>query len=314
MATYLVTGGAGFIGSHLVETLVRQGEKVRVLDNFATGRRENLAPFLDRIALIEGDCADPAMAREAVRGVDYVLHQAAIPSVPRSVADPVGTDRANCGGTVTLLEASREAGVKRFVFAASSSAYGNTETLPKHEEMVPAPLSPYAVQKLTGEQYCRVFWDTHRLPTVALRYFNVFGPRQDPNSEYAAVVPKFVTAALTGGTACFYGDGSQTRDFTPVASIVAANLLACRSEKACGQVINVARGERISLVQLVERIGAVLGRKVETKNLPPRAGDVQHSLADITRARELLGYEPSASLDEALAGVIAYYRDQLGAA
>jgi nucleoside-diphosphate-sugar epimerase len=307
MATYLVTGGAGFIGSHLVETLLKKGERVRVLDNFATGRWENLAPFEGRFDLIEGDCADFATAQKAVKGCDYVLHQAAIPSVPRSVTDPVGTDRANCGGTVTMLHAAHEAGVKRFVMAASSSAYGDTPTLPKREDMPVNPLSPYAVQKVAGEHYCKVFHGTHGFPTVALRYFNVFGPRQDPKSEYAAVVPRFATAILKGEAVTIYGDGQQSRDFTPVASAVAANLLACTSERAVGQVINVARGERLTLLELVARIGEIVGRKPEIKFLAPRAGDIKHSLADITKARELLGYEP-ASLEEALRRVVDAYR------
>jgi len=307
MATYLVTGGAGFIGSHLVETLINRGERVRVLDNFATGRWSNLKPFDGKFELIEGDCSDFATARKAVQGCDYVLHQAAIPSVPRSVADPVGTDRANCGGTVSMLQAAHEAKVKRFVFAASSAAYGDTPTLPKHEGMPVNPKSPYAAQKVAGEHYCKIFFETMGLPTVALRYFNVFGPRQDPKSEYAAVVPRFATAALNGEPVTVFGDGQQSRDFTPVASAVRANLLACTSEKAPGYVINVARGERLTLLELVGRIGEIVGKKVEVRHEAPRVGDVKHSLADITRAKELLGYEPH-SLDEAIRGVVDYYR------
>lgn len=307
MAAYLVTGGAGFIGSHLVETLVRKGERVRVLDDFSTGRRENIAPFLDRIELVEGSCADPATAAKAVQGIDYVLHQAAIPSVPRSVSDPVGTDRANTGGVVAMLDAAHKAGVKRFVFAASSSAYGDTPTLPKHEAMEPHPLSPYAIQKLAGEHYCRVFHETHGLETVALRYFNVFGPRQDPKSEYAAVVPRFVTAALHNEAVTIFGDGGQSRDFTPVASAVQANLLACTSPKAPGTVLNVARGERLTLLELVDRIGRLVGHSVEVHHAPPRVGDVRHSLADIKRARDVLGYQPG-DLDAALAEVVDWYR------
>jgi len=308
MANWLVTGGAGFIGSHLARTLVDMGEHVRVLDNFATGRRENLRGVENRLELVEGDCADAATAHEAVRGIDYVLHEAAIPSVPRSVADPVGTDRANCGGTVAMLQAAADEGVRRFVFAASSSAYGDTPVLPKVETMTPAPKSPYAVQKLAGEHYCRVFHETRGLATVALRYFNVFGPRQDPKSEYAAVVPKFALAALRGEAATVYGDGRQTRDFTPVASVVKANLLACTGERAVGRTVNVARGERISLLELLAALGRIAGRPVEARFLPARTGDVRDSLADISLARELLGYEPAASLDEALAGVVDYYR------
>lgn len=307
MSTYLVTGGAGFIGSHLVETLLARGERVRVLDDFSTGRYENLKPFASCIELLEGSCANPEIARRAVAGVDFVLHQAAIPSVPRSVADPVGTDRANVGGTVTMLEAAREANVRRFVFAASSSAYGDTPTLPKHEEMTPHPLSPYAVQKLTGEHYCRVFFETHGLETVALRYFNVFGPRQDPKSEYAAVVPRFITAALAGEPVTVFGDGEQSRDFTPVSSAVQANLLACTAPRAPGSILNVARGERLTLLELVARIGEIVGRRIEVRHAAPRVGDVKHSLADISRARELLGYEPG-SLEEALRLTVDFYR------
>lgn len=312
MATYLVTGGAGFIGSHLVTHLVERGERVRVLDDFSTGKRANLDHVRGRFELIEGDCADPATARRAVEGVDYVLHQAAIPSVPRSLADPVGTHRVNAGGVVTLLEASRQAGVRRLVFAASSAAYGDTPTLPKQEAMAPGPLSPYAVQKLCGEHYCRVFHDTLGLPTVALRYFNVFGPRQDPKSEYAAVVPRFVTAALAGEPVTIFGDGEQSRDFTPVASVVQANLLACTSERAAGQVLNVARGERLTLLELVARIGELVGHPVPVRHDPPRPGDVRHSLADISRARDLLGYEPG-DLQQALSEVVDWYRSRRSA-
>lgn len=307
MATYLVTGGAGFIGSHLVTHLVERGERVRVLDDFSTGKRQNLDHVAGRYELIEGSCADEATAARAVEGVDYVLHEAAIPSVPRSVADPVGTDRANTGGVVTMLEASRRAGVRRFVFAASSAAYGDTPTLPKLESMEPGPLSPYAVQKLAGEYYCRVFHATHGLPTVALRYFNVFGPRQDPKSEYAAVVPRFVTAALAGEPVTIFGDGEQSRDFTPVSSVVAANLQACTSERAVGRMMNVARGERLTLLELVARIGELVGHKVDVRHDPPRTGDVRHSLADIRLAKDLLGYEPG-DLQTALAEVVDWYR------
>lgn len=309
MATYLVTGGAGFIGSHLVTHLVERGESVRVLDDFSTGKRDNLAHVAGRYELIEGSCVDGATAARAVEGVDYVLHQAAIPSVPRSVEDPVGTDRVNTGGVVTMLEASRRAGVRRFVFAASSAAYGDTPTLPKTESMAPGPLSPYAVQKLAGEYYCYVFHATHDFPTVALRYFNVFGPRQDPKSEYAAVVPRFVTAALAGEPVTIFGDGEQSRDFTPVSNVVAANLLACTSERAVGRVMNVARGERLTLLQLVAHIGELVGHKVEVRHDPPRAGDVRHSLADIGLARDLLGYEPG-DLQSALAEVVDWYRER----
>lgn len=307
MASYLVTGGAGFIGSHLVETLLKQGHQVRVLDDFSTGRRENLAPFLSQLELIEGSCADAEVAARAVAEVDFVLHQAAIPSVPRSIQDPVGSDRANSGGVVTMLNAAHKAGVKRFVFAGSSAVYGDTVELPKHEAMRPSPKSPYAVQKLAGEHYCRVFYETHGLPTVVLRYFNVFGPRQDPGSEYSAVIPKFATAALQDTPATLYGDGLQTRDFTPVECVVSANLLACATDRADGKVLNCARGDRISLMELLDLFSELVGRPIQRQHLDDRPGDVKHSLADIRLARELLGYEPSVSLKEALGRVVEYY-------
>jgi nucleoside-diphosphate-sugar epimerase len=307
MAKVLVTGGAGFIGSHLVEALLARGDLVRVLDDLSTGHRDNLAPWLSDIEFIEGDCASPEDARRAVFGVELVFHQAAVPSVPRSVADPVGTDRANVGGTVTMLDAARAAGVRRFVYAASSAAYGDTPTLPKVESMAPRPLSPYAVQKLAGEHYCRVFYETHGLETVALRYFNVFGPRQDPNSDYAAVIPKFATALLTGRPLTLFGDGLQSRDFTPVGDVVRANLLAAGSGRAPGHVINVARGERLTLRDLAGQLGLLAGITPELVHLAPRPGDVRDSLADIGRARDLLGFEPSTDLEPALRGVLDHY-------
>jgi UDP-glucose 4-epimerase len=308
MAKVLVTGGAGFIGSHLVEALLRRGDSVRVLDDLSTGHRHNLAPWLSDLEFVEGDCASPEAARRAVAGVEVVFHEAAVPSVPRSVADPVGTDRANVGGTVTMLDAARAAGVRRFVFAASSAAYGDTPTLPKVETMQPRPLSPYAVQKLAGEQYCRVFFETHGLETVALRYFNVFGARQDPRSDYAAVIPKFATALLSGRPVTLFGDGLQSRDFTPVEEVVRANLLAAASPTAPGHVVNIARGERMTLLDLAARLGRLAGVVPELVHLPPRAGDVRDSLADVGRARDLLGFEPSTDLTPALRGVLESYR------
>lgn len=311
MARVLVTGGAGFIGSHLVGALLERGDEVRVLDDLSTGHRRNLEPWLSGVEFIEGDCASPDVARRAVAGVELVFHEAAVPSVPRSVADPVGTDRANVGGTVAMLEAARAAGVRRFVFAASSAAYGDTPTLPKVETMQPRPLSPYAVQKLAGEHYCRVFFETHGLETVALRYFNVFGARQDPESDYAAVIPKFATAVLSGRPVTIYGDGRQSRDFTPVGDVVRANLLAAVSPAAPGHVINVARGERMTLLDLAARLGRLAGRSPGVVHLAPRPGDVRDSLADVGRARELLGFEPSPDLDGALRGVLASYQISL---
>lgn len=302
---YVVTGGAGFIGSHLVEHLVCHGHEVVVLDDFSTGRRETLAPWLDRIELVEGSITDPAACARAIRGADYVLHQAALPSVPRSVRDPEGSHAVNATGTLRVLLAARDAKVKRVVYAASSSAYGNTPELPKHEGMVPRPLSPYAVAKLAGEQYCRAFHASFGVPTVALRYFNVFGPRQDPTSQYAAVVPRFIVAARTGEPPTIYGDGEQTRDFTYIANVVRANLLACEApEAALGEVFNVGCGERITVNELWRRIRTLVGATVEPRYEPARTGDVRDSLASIARARELLGYEPVMTVAQGLQAMV----------
>jgi len=302
---YVVTGGAGFIGSHLVEHLVCHGHEVVVLDDFSTGRRENLAPWLDRIELVEGSITNPDACARAIHGADYVLHQAALPSVPRSVRDPEGSHAVNATGTLQVLLAARDAKVKRVVYAASSSAYGNTPELPKHEGMVARPLSPYAVAKLTGEQYCRAFHASFGVPTVALRYFNVFGPRQDPTSQYAAVVPKFIAAARAGEPPTIHGDGEQTRDFTYIANVVRANLLACEApEAALGEVFNVGCGERISVNELWRRIRTLVGGTVEPRYEPARTGDVRDSLASITRARELLGYEPVMTVAEGLRATV----------
>ncbi|HEY9514443.1 MAG TPA: SDR family oxidoreductase [Gemmatimonadaceae bacterium] len=298
---YVVTGGAGFIGSHLVEYLVGQGQDVVVLDDFSTGKRENIAPWLDRITLVEGSITDPSTCARALTGADYVLHQAALPSVPRSIRDPAASHNVNATGTLNILMAARDAKVKRVVYAASSSAYGNTPELPKREEMVARPLSPYAVAKLAGEQYCRAFHASFGVPTVALRYFNVFGPRQDPTSQYAAVVPKFVSAARAGESPTIFGDGEQTRDFTFVANVVRANLLACEAAPAAfGEVCNIGCGERVSVNELWHRIRDLVGTPVEARYEPSRAGDVHDSLASLDRARALLGYEPVVSLSEGL--------------
>lgn len=294
---YLITGGAGFIGSHLVEHLVGRGEDVVVLDNFATGRRENLEPFQSRIDLIEGTMLDESTCTRAMRGVDYVMHEAAIPSVPRSVEDPAGSHEANATGTLKLLIAARDAKVKKFVYAASSSAYGNTPELPKHEGMLPRPLSPYAVAKYTGECYCRAFTATYGLPTVALRYFNIFGPRQDPQSQYAAVVAKFALLALKGEAPTIYGDGGQTRDFTYVANAVEANMRACGApDEANGEVFNVGCGDRISINELWQRVAEIVGVSVPPAYAPARAGDVRDSLASLERTERVLGYKPVVDL------------------
>jgi UDP-glucose 4-epimerase len=307
--TYLVTGGAGFIGSHLVEELVRQGQHVRVLDDFSTGRPDNLAHVRERIELIERDIRDRSAVRAAMVDVDYVLHQAALPSVPRSVADPLTTNEVNITGTLNVLLAARDARVERVVFASSSSVYGDSPTLPKHEDMPTNPLSPYAVSKLAGESYCRAFHVVYGLPTVALRYFNVFGPRQDPSSQYSAVIPKFITAAMDGQPLTIYGDGNQSRDFTYVANVVAANLLACRASAACGQVLNASCGGRYTLLELVSHLERLLGRgPLRVEHLPARPGDIRDSMGDIRRARDVLGYEPSVDFESGLAQTVGFVR------
>jgi nucleoside-diphosphate-sugar epimerase len=306
---YLVTGGAGFIGSHLVEHLTSRGEDVVVLDDFSTGQRANVEPFLGAIELIEGTLLDPATCARAAQGVDYVLHQAAVPSVPRSVADPLGSHQACATGTVNMLIAARDAKVKRFVYAASSSAYGNTAELPKHEAMLPRPLSPYAAAKYAGECYARAFNVTYGLPTVALRYFNIFGPRQDPNSQYAAAIAKFISSALRGTPPTIYGDGSQTRDFTYVANAVSANLLACNApEEADGEVFNVGCGERVSVNELWRRVQRLAGSNIEPVYAPKRAGDVRDSLASLEKIERVLGYKPVVDLDEGLRQTVSHFR------
>jgi nucleoside-diphosphate-sugar epimerase len=306
---FLVTGGAGFIGSHLVETLLARGDEVVVLDDFSTGRRKNLEPFGGRITLIEGSIADPAVCEAAVRGVEYVLHQAALGSVPRSVAEPLRTHEVNATGTLNLLDAARRAGVRRVVFAASSSAYGDTEELPKHEAMPVRPRSPYAVSKVTGEAYCRAFHASYGLETVALRYFNVFGPRQDPNSQYAAVVPLFVTSALAGQRPTIFGDGEQSRDFTYIDNVVEANLRACEAGPAAlGEVFNIGAGSRTTINELWSITRSLTAAEVEPRYEPSRAGDVRHSLASLERARAALGYDPRIDVVEGLGRTVEWYR------
>ena len=307
MAQYLVTGGAGFIGSHLSDALARRGHGVRVADNLVTGKRSNL-DHVPGVEFLEGDLADPAFARRAVDGVQYVLHQAAIPSVPRSVADPVTSHRANVDATLNVLVASREAGVKRLVFAGSSAAYGNTPTLPKREDMPTNPLSPYALQKVVGEQYLQMFTRLYGLETVSTRYFNVFGPRQDPSSPYSGVISVFATALLEKRSPTIYGDGGQTRDFTYVDNVVDGVLRACEAPAASGEVINVATGGRISLNDLFRAMRAIVGGSVELDYMASRAGDVQDSQADISKAKRLLGYEPSVSFEEGLRRTVEWYR------
>ena len=307
MSLYLVTGGAGFIGSHLAEELTRRGERVRVADSFVTGKRKNLA-HLPGVELVEGDLADLAVAQKAVAGVDYVLHQAAIPSVPKSVDDPITSNRANIDATLNVLVAARDAGVKRLVFAGSSSAYGNTPTLPKHEGMPDSPLSPYALQKVVGEQYLQMFTKLYGLETVTIRYFNVFGPRQDPSSPYSGVISVFATALLENRPATIYGDGGQTRDFTYVANVVDGVLRACEANGASGEVINVATGGRISLNELYHTMKKLVGATVDPVYVDTRAGDVRDSQADISKARRILGYEPVVSFEEGLRRTVEWYR------
>lgn len=301
MALYLVTGGAGFIGSSLAEELLAKGERVRILDDFSTGRRSNVEGLRGNVEIIEGSIVDGEVVARAMKGVEVVFHQAAIPSVARSVENPPASMLANVQGTTMVLEAARHEGVRRVVFAASSSAYGDTPTLPKVETMMPAPLSPYAVSKLTCEQLHTVFSSLYGLETLSLRYFNVFGPRQDPTSQYAAVIPNFITAALEGKRPVVFGDGEQTRDFCYIDNTVAANLLGASTKtKLTGQVVNIACGERISLNQLLAYIGEEAGRPLDPIYEPPRPGDVRDSLASIEAARALIGYEPKVRVREGL--------------
>ena len=309
MAHYLVTGGAGFIGSHLAEELVRRGERVRVVDSLVTGHRENLLAIADRVEFIEGDLADEGVAQAAAAGVDYVLHQAAIPSVPRSVTEPVFCHRANVDATLNLLVAARDAGVRRLVFAGSSSVYGNVAELPTGEHLPLDPLTPYALQKLMGEQYARLFTSLYGLETVTTRYFNVFGPRQDPSSPYSGVISLFIRALLDGIPPTIFGDGGQTRDFTYVANVVDGVLKACHAPGVAGQAINVATGGRVSLNQLFQTLRSLTGSAVEARYGPSRTGDIRDSQADIGRARALLGYAPTVAFDDGLARTLAWARE-----
>lgn len=308
----LVTGGAGFIGSHTVERLLREGHSVRVLDNLSTGRRDNLAAVAGEVELLEGDVRDLAMVRRAMAGADAVLHLAALGAVARSVADPLATHAVNATGTLHVLVAAREAHVRRVVFASSSSVYGDTPELPKHEEMTPSPLSPYAVTKVNGEHYCAVFHRLYGLETVALRYFNVFGPRQDPTSRYSAVVPRFIQALLEGQAPTIYGDGQQSRDFTYIANVVEANVLALRAAPGLGGAYNVACGQRVTVGHLARTLAGLLGSQVAPVHAPPREGDVRHSLADLRRVQEALGYQPLVSFEEGLARTVAWARSAAG--
>jgi nucleoside-diphosphate-sugar epimerase len=309
MIDYLITGGAGFIGSNLAEHLVRQGRSVRILDNFFTGKRENLRSFEKKAEIIEGDLRNVEHVRRAVAGVRYILHIGALPSVPRSVEDPQTAHDININGTLNVLIAARDAKCQRVVFSSSSSVYGDTPVLPKREDMLPSPLSPYAVHKITGEYYCRIFWQLYGLETVSLRYFNVFGPRQDPQSEYAAVIPRFITAILKGEPPTVYGDGQQSRDFSHIENVIEANLAACEAPKeALGESFNIACGARITLLELIATINRIIGRNVKLQFAPPRPGDILHSQADITKAAKLLAWKPRVDFRTGIEKAIDWYR------
>jgi len=297
---FLVTGGAGFIGSHLVKRLVREGGRVRVVDDLSTGKKERLESELGAIEFVQADLADPDVSDRAVEGIDFVFHQAAIPSVQRSLDQPLETNRANVTATLNLLESSRKYGIRRFIYAGSSSAYGNSDVLPKAEELTPNPCSFYALQKLTGEQYCKLYYEFYRLETVSLRYFNVFGPGQDPHSEYSAVIPKFTTQLLARKPITVYGDGEQSRDFTYVENVVEANLLALRSTQAPGKICNIGCGERISLNKLIQVLEEIIGVTAQVHYVDHRPGDVRHSLARISLAKGILGYKPKVGVEEGL--------------
>ena len=311
MQKFLVTGGAGFIGSNICKKLVSQGCFVRVVDNLLTGKKSNLADVIDKIEFIEADMGDSEVAQSAMKDIDIVLHQGALPSVPRSVDDPAATHKHCIDATFTLLLAARDAGVKRFVYASSSSAYGDTPTLPKVETMPPSPLSPYAVGKLVGEYYCSVFYQVFGLETISLRYFNVFGPHQDPTSQYAAAIPAFVTAILKDEPPTIYGDGQQSRDFTYVDNVVDANLLAARTKQTKGEVINIACGRAITVNKIIDMINELLGKNIKPIYTAPRPGDVKHSLADITLAEKLLSYKTKVTFKKGLKKAIDWYRDNL---
>ena len=311
MNRFLVTGGAGFIGSNICRKLVSQNCFVRVVDNLLTGKKSNLSDIIDKIEFIEADMGDEQVANAAMKNIDVVLHQGALPSVPLSVDNPAATHKHCVDATFTLLLAARDSGVKRFVYAASSSAYGDTPTLPKIESMLPVPLSPYAVGKLVGEYYCSVFYQVYNLETISLRYFNVFGPYQNPKSQYAAAIPAFVTSILKNESPVIYGDGEQSRDFTYIDNVVEANLLAARAEKTQGQVVNIACGLAVTVNEIIDMINHSLNKEIKPIYTDPRPGDVKHSLADITAAQKLLGYKPEVSFELGLQKAINWYCDNL---
>ncbi len=311
MEKFLVTGGAGFIGSNICSKLVSQGCFVRVVDNLLTGKRENLSAIIEKIEFIQADMGDESIARSTMKGIDIVLHQGALPSVPRSVDDPAATHRHCVDATFTLLLAARDAGIKRFVYAASSSAYGDTPTLPKVETMPANPLSPYAVAKLVGEYYCSVFYKVFGLETISLRYFNVFGPHQDPTSQYAAAIPAFVTAILKDKPPTVYGDGLQSRDFSYVDNVVEANLLAARAKETHGEVVNIACGAAVTVNEVIAIVNEIVGKEVEPVYTDPRQGDVKHSLADISLAEKIIGYKSVVPFKQGLEKSIDWYRENL---
>jgi len=308
---YLVTGGAGFIGSNIAHELVKRGEQVRIIDNFSTGFRSNLTDIENSIELIDGDIRDFWTVREAVEGVDYILHQAALPSVPRSIENPLTANNVNIDGTLHILEAARQANVRRMVMASSSAIYGDTPILPKHEEMKRNPLSPYAVNKMADEEYCRVYFELYGLETVCLRYFNIFGPRQDPNSQYSAVIPKFIYALQAGKRPVVFGDGEQSRDFTYIANTVEANLLATTAPEAPGRVYNIACGGQYTLNTLINELNNIIGTDIEPKYDPPRKGDILHSFADISKARNELGYDPKFDFKEGLRKTVEWFTKKM---
>lgn len=312
MSTYLVTGGAGFIGSNIVMELLRQGQKVRILDNFSTGKRENITKFLSDIELIEGDLRDFGMVKKAVDGVEFVFHQGALPSVPRSVEDPISSNQVNVDGTLNVLVAAKESGVKRVVYASSSSVYGDNPVSPKVEDMSPNPLSPYAVTKLVGEEYCNVFSKIYGLEAVSLRYFNVFGPNQDPDSAYAAVIPKFIRAMINEESPTIFGDGLQSRDFSYIANVVKANLLAMKAWDVSGEVFNIACQKRHTLLDLVELLNNILNTNIKPVHTDARPGDIKHSLADIDKAKNKLGYETEVEFKKGLEKTVLWFKEGAG--
>lgn len=311
MATYVVTGGAGFIGSHIAEELVRLQHTVRIVDNFFSGKEENIAGIRSNVEVFRQDIAETGKLSDIFKGADYVIHQAAIPSVPRSILDPVSSNRANVDGTLNVLVAARDAGVKRVVYASSSSVYGESPTLPKREDMPTAPLSPYGAQKLFAETYCRMFTRVYGLETASLRYFNVFGPRQDATSQYSGVFAKFIPSVLQDRAPTIYGDGLQSRDFTYVANVVAANLMACTAPGIGGEVFNIACGGRITVNAILEQINRITGKNITATYLEPRQGDIKHSQADIEKAATRMGYRPAVTFEEGLRNTVEWYRENL---